>query len=253
MICHVPSEIYISHPIMQSSLERINPHDKGQHEVAGTETLELHLERYRFAAQHLVPGVIADMACGVGYGSHLLATNFGESVEKILAVDLSHDAIDYGRTHFKHALISYYQADIYHFVPEYPIDTLLTLETLEHLENPKKFLEHMLQFMPKGSRVIASAPVTPSMDANPFHLQDFTVKSFKAMFLELGLREVNTMMQIQPYKLHMVANRTDARASDLRDNLTAYYLHHPDKLWLRIKSACLDGFVNKYFVAVWEV
>jgi len=39
-------------------------------ETTGKETLLLHLERYQYAANYVVPGTIADIACGVGYGSH---------------------------------------------------------------------------------------------------------------------------------------------------------------------------------------
>ena len=43
----------------------------------------------------------------------------------------------------------------------------------------------------KGGRFIASAPVTPSMDANPFHQTDFTIKSFKKLFTSAGLVEID--------------------------------------------------------------
>ena len=32
-----------------------------------------HLARYKFAADHLVPGSILDIACGTGYGTSFLA------------------------------------------------------------------------------------------------------------------------------------------------------------------------------------
>ena len=39
----------------------------------GEETLQLHLARYEFAAAHLRPGRVLDIACGVGYVTRLLA------------------------------------------------------------------------------------------------------------------------------------------------------------------------------------
>jgi hypothetical protein len=52
-----------------TSLERIVPDDLHADETTGGETLRLHWERYQFAKEHLVPGSVLDMACGVGYGT----------------------------------------------------------------------------------------------------------------------------------------------------------------------------------------
>ena len=55
------------------SLERIVPRLMDTEDRAGAETLEIHLERYRFAADHARPGRLLDLACGVGYGTRLMA------------------------------------------------------------------------------------------------------------------------------------------------------------------------------------
>ena len=52
------------------------------------ETLEIHLERYRFAADHARPGRLLDLACGVGYGTRLMADR-QPGIESALGVDLS--------------------------------------------------------------------------------------------------------------------------------------------------------------------
>jgi hypothetical protein len=41
--------------------------------VTGSETLELHLARYEFAALHAKRGRLLDMACGAGYGTRAVA------------------------------------------------------------------------------------------------------------------------------------------------------------------------------------
>jgi 2-polyprenyl-3-methyl-5-hydroxy-6-metoxy-1,4-benzoquinol methylase len=184
---------------VHSSLERINPLDQSDQTIAGAESLQLHLERYHFAGVHIVPGTVADLACGVGYGSHLLATEYTEMAELIHAMDADNDAIAFAQQHYAHSKVTFTCGDIFAFAPTQEINNVISLETLEHLPNPHHFVKHIAAYMPKGGRFIASAPVTPSMDANPYHLQDFTAKSFRAMFEDAGFVELKHMIQVQPY------------------------------------------------------
>lgn len=87
-----------------SSLERIYPDVNGQ-EIGESDTIRLHLERYHFAGAHLSPGIIADIACGSGYGSYLLATSYKEKIKKITAVEIDPQAIAYAHSHYSLSLI----------------------------------------------------------------------------------------------------------------------------------------------------
>lgn len=83
---------------VDSSLERIYPDITGnEHEIGGADTVQLHLERYHFAGKNLIPGHIADVACGAGYGSYLLATQYKNGIDKITAIDNSRTAIEYAK------------------------------------------------------------------------------------------------------------------------------------------------------------
>jgi hypothetical protein len=70
---------------MQSSVERIDPERMAAGEATGEDTLRLHLERYEYAGRFLQEGNCADIACGIGYGSLLLATQYGDLVRHIIA------------------------------------------------------------------------------------------------------------------------------------------------------------------------
>ena len=48
------------------SLERLVPAELRAGDTTGQETLELHVERYEFAARQLAPGRVLDCACGPG-------------------------------------------------------------------------------------------------------------------------------------------------------------------------------------------
>ena len=76
------------------SLERLVPDDLDRNDATGTETLDLHLARYRFAQRFVAGGRVLDCACGVGYGSALLA-QAEQSPAEVLGVDIDPAAVGY--------------------------------------------------------------------------------------------------------------------------------------------------------------
>lgn len=235
-----------------SSLERIYPAGGSRETISGNETLHLHLQRYHFAGSHLLPGIIADVACGAGYGSYLLATEYGKNIEQIVAIDNSQEAIDYCQKFYSHSKILYELKDVFEFLAAGTFNTIISLETIEHLTEPDRFVKFFSSKLIKGGRFIASAPVTPSMDANPFHQTDFTIKSFKKLFTSAGFVEIASLIQIQQYTAFSMISKKEGRGGDLRKGLVAYYLKNPRKFFTRLKSLITDGFTNKYLVVVFE-
>ena len=235
-----------------SSLERIYPADGSPEVIAGNETLHLHYQRYHFAGKWLLPGTVADLACGSGYGSYLLATEYGNELNQIIAIDNSPVAIDYCKKYYAHDKIVYELKDVFDFLPNVSINTVVSLETIEHLKEPGRFIQKVTSILAKGGRFIASAPVTPSMDANPFHENDFTIGSFKKLFTSAGFVEIESMIQIQQYKAITMISKKEGRGHDLRKGLATYYFKNPVKFFRRLKSLITDGFMNKYLVVVFE-
>lgn len=236
-----------------SSLERIYPNADGNDEtIAGSDTVKLHLERYHFAGQHLSPGNVADVACGAGFGSYLLATQFNNKVSGISAIDNSSTAIGYAKTTYHHPLIHFIESDALHFQSPDPFNTIISLETIEHLEEPEKFIQHFSAQLKKGGRLIVSAPVVPTMDANPYHKQDFTIRSFKKLFINAGFTEINSMLQVQHYNPFRLRDKKEKRSEEIRKGLALYYIRNPKKLLLRLQSILKDGFTIKYLVIAFE-
>jgi 2-polyprenyl-3-methyl-5-hydroxy-6-metoxy-1,4-benzoquinol methylase len=235
-----------------SSLERIYPDDENQ-QIGGGDTIALHIERYSFASQHLSPGHIADIACGSGYGSFFLAIHNSEEVKKITAIDNNAPAISYAKSHYPHAKISFINVNAFEFKPDTLFNTVISLETIEHLEDPVKFVNHISSLLEKGGRIIASAPTVLTTDVNPYHLNDFTKKSFRKLFTDSGLKEINHLIQVQPYKpFQLMKKKKSDRSKELRRDLLKYYFTHPLKLIKRMKSILSDGFRIKYLVVVFE-
>jgi 2-polyprenyl-3-methyl-5-hydroxy-6-metoxy-1,4-benzoquinol methylase len=237
---------------MHNSLERIFPEELEFNEVTGIETLNMHLERYRFAGQYLIQGTVADIACGTGYGSMLLATEFNEKVSSLLAIDIDSEAISLAKKNYSHPKITYKIEDIASLTPNSYWQNIVSLETIEHIADPKLFIHTISASLTKGGRFIASVPITPSMDANPFHLHDFTIKTIRHLLYSNSFREIGFMIQKQPYHPFKILFKKEKRSKEVRSNLLGFYLRHPNKLYTRFISIIKDGFVNKYYVGAFE-
>jgi len=230
-----------------SSMERIVPDEL--HDEFGLASLHLHYERYRFAGKYIVPGRVLDIACGTGYGSYLLVSEFGDSISEIIGVDISAESISYAHERYTHSKIRFIGKDVFDFVDEKKFDTIITLETIEHLRNPSMFIEKLYQLLLPGGILIASAPVTFSTDINPYHLNDFSQKSFRQLFSSYSLVENDSLLQIQPISMkNIVDKKKSSRSEGIRRNMTAYYFSHPKAFYKRSLSIIKDGLCNKYLV-----
>jgi 2-polyprenyl-3-methyl-5-hydroxy-6-metoxy-1,4-benzoquinol methylase len=234
-----------------NSLERLMPDEIQHGDTTGQETLDLHLARYRFAAKHLRPGRLLDIACGTGYGTRWLS-DCSEGSVTALGVDISEAAILYARKRYGNERVRFEVADATRFLDQDGFDTIVSLETIEHLPNPEAFIARLVRQLRPSGIFIGSVPITPSVDANPYHLHDFTERSFRKMVLCHGLREVSSFQQVQPYKIVPILTRKEARARDVRTNLLSYYFLHPEKLALRIWSTLRHGFNNHYVTICWQ-
>jgi hypothetical protein len=100
--------------------------------------------------------------------------------------------------------------------------------------------------------LVGSVPTTPSVDANPYHLHDFTERSFKKIFLECGLVEVDVLRQIQRFNPLRLLSGQERRSRTLRRNVLTHYLRNPQSLGRRIVSTLRHGFTNRYITVAWE-
>jgi SAM-dependent methyltransferase len=234
-----------------ASLERIVPELLECDGATGGATLALHLARYRFALEHLQPGTLLDIACGVGYGTDLLAAG-NTGIVAATGVDISADAIQYARAHYGGPRTRFVESDALTFWDPNGYENIVSLETIEHIPNPRAFLRYLFGLLKPGGVLIGSVPVTPSVDANPYHLTDFTERSFRTVGRELRLIEIACLFQAQPYDPIAILRGQEKRSNGIRRNLAGYYLAHPRKLLARIWSIARHGFQNRYLTVVWR-
>ena len=237
--------------IDSNSLVRIVPEAVKPGDITGQESLLLHQERYRFGARHARPGRLLDIACGVGYGTRLVVDECEASITA-LGVDLSEEAIAYATEHYAQPGVTFRVGDAMHFQDPDGFDTIVSLETIEHLPQPENFIDSIVKLLRPGGCLVVSVPSTPSTDVNPHHHYDFTEASFRRLFADYPLTEVDQLKQVQPVELLSVIRRSEHRMRDVRPNLSSYYVRHPAAFLKRVGATIRYGFVNRYLTIAWQ-
>ena len=235
-----------------ASLERLVPDELRPGDVTGEEALRISLERYGFAARYARPGRLLDVACGVGYGTRFLADH-AERLTAALGVELCEDAVAYANEHYANDYTAFLACDAMRFEDAEGFDTIVSIETIEHLPDPEVFVERLVGLLRPGGHLVGSVPITPSVDANPHHLHDFSERSFRHLVGRHGLEPLDDLIQEQPFGLRAVLTRSEARLESMRRNLPAWYLRHPSALLRRVISTLRYGFVNRYLTVAWRL
>ncbi len=134
-----------------------------------------HIHRYLYATRYTVGKRVLDIACGEGYGTHMLARN----ARSVLGVDADAATLDHARVHHGGENIRYVRADAqqFHLAPN-SMDVVVSFETLEHFPAQEAFVAAMKACLAPGGLLLLSTPNRPvySGDAppyNPFHAHEF--------------------------------------------------------------------------------
>lgn len=142
-----------------------------------------HIARY-FALQDLCAGKrVLDIACGEGYGSALLKKAGATFVR---GVDLSKEAISIANTRFAGEGIKFDVGDaldLSFLIDDGPFDAIVSFETIEHVEDPHRFLRELRRNLAPGGSIVISCP-NDALEAergivNPFHSRTYSFAEFK--------------------------------------------------------------------------
>jgi SAM-dependent methyltransferase len=116
-----------------------------------------HLARYRFATPLVEGKHVADIACGTGYGTRMLAKSGARSVH---GVDLSEETIAFCREHNNalNATYSVANAQKLTTLSDSAFDIVVSFETIEHLPGVEAFLDEMARILRPGGTFLVSTP-----------------------------------------------------------------------------------------------
>ena len=150
---------------------------------------DAHIARYVLARNYIRPNdVVLDAACGLGYGSAVLAQAGGPSV-RVVGLDNSAYAVDYARLNFATCLpnTEFQECDVCDLsrFADNTVNLVVSFETVEHLREPDVFLREVKRVLKPGGRLICSVPnlwVDESgKDPNPWHFHVFDFASFVSL------------------------------------------------------------------------
>ena len=120
---------------------------------------------YEMCSTYTVDNFVLDIACGVGWGTEILA----RKAKYVIGADVSPEAIDYARNEYNRDNISYCVGDILQIPFTGGLfDTLVSVETIEHVPHCdiyKLISECSRVLKPNGTFVFT----TPNHDIYPYH------------------------------------------------------------------------------------
>jgi SAM-dependent methyltransferase len=138
-----------------------------------------HLAVYEWIAARVGGLAVADLACGEGYGSDLIA----RSAREVVGVDANPDAHEHARLRYVRPNLRFERDLVESF--RGPCDAIVFLQTIEHIEDPGGLLDRFaaaapVSYVSTPNRLTLAAPGAAKSD-NPWHLREYTA----AEYLEL--------------------------------------------------------------------
>jgi ubiquinone/menaquinone biosynthesis C-methylase UbiE len=146
-----------------------------------------HFQRYEFFAPRVRGLRVLDAACGMGYGSRILAD---AGAELVVGTDIAPEAVAYASQHFARPNTRFVTGDAERLsLPDHSFDLAISFETIEHVPHPNAFLHEVHRVLKPGGTFVCSTPnrdFCPSGDIqrvpNPYHLSEMSFDEFRAAF-----------------------------------------------------------------------
>lgn len=140
-----------------------------------------HVARYEWAAKQLKKNKsVLDVACGVGYGSNIMA----KAGLVVSAMDIDKEAVEYARKHYKHPRAVFSNQDVSKLeITE--SGSAVAFECIEHIKDPRPMLKSLAKVT---GVLLASVPNETVFPWNntKYHFRHYTKKQFEALLNECG-------------------------------------------------------------------
>jgi len=139
-----------------------------------------HVSRYVLAATLVRPGdFVLDAACGLGYGTAVLAACSPGA--RFMGIDIDEGSVAYATQNFAatNSALSYRASDVTQlsFLPDHSVDVIVSFETIEHIVDYDIFLAEAKRVLKPDGRFIGSVPNLwcdeTGNDPNPYHFHVF--------------------------------------------------------------------------------
>lgn len=136
---------------------------------------EDHLRRYRNLLPEVSGKRVLDIACGIGYGSEMMA----KVATCVVGADIDGESVLLARSRYGSKNCRFVQASAENLpFSNGSADQVVSFETIEHLKRPEKFLEELRRVLIPDGLAVISTPVKKSELIDKFHQQEFTPTEF---------------------------------------------------------------------------
>jgi len=183
--------------------EATKPKYSGERQTGTTleEIRKDHLNRYLFASKYITKpnAIVTDGACGVGYGSLVLAKN--PNTKKVQSLDISNDALMHAKKYFDNAKIEYTLKNLEDekLNDLQKADYFISFETIEHLPTPEKYIAKIASAIKDDGVFIGSTPneeIMPFIQQNfLFHTRHFTQGDLVDILKKNGFNNIEFFQQ----------------------------------------------------------
>jgi len=165
-----------------------------------------HLAVYEWIRARVGGLRVADLACGEGYGSDVLAGTAAE----VVGVDANPQAHEHARLRYVRPNLRFERALVESFTA--PCDAIVFLQTIEHIEDPAALLEGFaaaaaVSYISTPNR-LTLAPAGAEKSDNPWHLREYTADEYRALLgPRFGRVELYGLFHARKLRLHELAIR----------------------------------------------
>jgi SAM-dependent methyltransferase len=141
-----------------------------------------HLAVYEWIAERVRGLDVVDMACGEGYGSAVL----GRRAARVTGVDANPEAHAHAAAKYTQPGVNFAR-DLVQTWAE-PVDAVVFLQTIEHVEDPGAILEHFKRILRPGGVAYVSTPnlltlAGPDREKsdNPWHVKEYRAEEYREL------------------------------------------------------------------------
>lgn len=231
---------------------------------------DAHIARYALAASLVRPGdTVLDCACGLGYGTAVVATL--SRARAVIGIDCDADTVAYAEAHYGGPDVSFQTGDAAALsgIADASVDVVVAMETLEHVADWTATTREFARILKPDGRLIASVPDRwmddTGEDPNPYHFHvfdwdrlrdglhdDFVIERRYAQAAPGGFKLTSAARMLQPvpfgssidaeWILVVASANPFARVASLRDG----YVHPEFGAALVASAAALVDYRSGY-------
>jgi 2-polyprenyl-3-methyl-5-hydroxy-6-metoxy-1,4-benzoquinol methylase len=169
-----------------------------------------HLVVYEWIARQVGGLRVADLACGEGYGSDVLAR---AGAAHVTGVDANPEAHEHARLRYIRDNLTFTRTLVELY--DEPCDAVVFLQTIEHVRNPGEILDRFRTLVGRGGVAFVSTPnvltlASPGAEhsGNPWHVHEYRAEEFSALCrAHFGHVELYGLFHARKLALHAAALR----------------------------------------------